>query len=344
MKIGLIGAGAVARSHAEAATTLPEVQISAVCDLNQEAARSLAATHGARSFTDYRDLIAEGGADAVIISTPHSLHHEMVLAAARAGLDVLVEKPMAIEAAECVQMQQACADAEVHLAVGHIQHFLPDKVAAREAVFGGRIGEVVLVHDYRSTDYRPGTRAEWFFRPEIAGGGALMNIGAHMVDRCSWLTGARFTQVEARLQYRFGVGVETDADLRLELAGGIPATITVVSAPPATVDEVLLVGSTGTIVADPRRGTFLRDEDGVHVLHEAGEEDIPQAFVTQLRGFADFVAGRAQFAVDTQDSIAVIATVQGAYRSAREGGPVQLPEPAELAAATAGASGGPGER
>src|SRR5699024_11373495 len=105
--------------------------------------------------------------------------------------------------------------------------------------------------------------AEWFFRPEIAGGGALMNIGAHMVDRCSWLTGARFTQVEARLQYRFGVGVETDADLRLELAGGIPATITVVSAPPATVEEVLLVGRTGTSAADARRGTLLRGEDGV---------------------------------------------------------------------------------
>src|SRR5699024_10517055 len=146
------------------------------------------------------------------------------------------------------------------------------------------------------------------------------------------------------LQYRFGVGVETDADLRLELAGGIPATITVVSAPPAAVDEVLLVGRTGTIVADPRRGTFLRDEDGVHVLHEAGAEDIPQEFVPQQRGFADFVAGRAQFAVDSKDSMAGLATVQGAYRSAREGGPVQLPEPAELAAATAGASGGPGER
>src|SRR5699024_4711229 len=136
-------------------------------------------------------------------------------------------------------------------------------------------------------------------------------------------------QVEARVQHRFGVGVETDADLRLELAGGIPATLTVVSAPPATVDEVLLVGTAGTIVADPRRGTFLRDEDGVHVLHEAGEEDIPEAFTAQLRGFADFVAGRAEFAVDTEAGIAVIATVQGAYRSAREGGPVQLAALAE---------------
>src|SRR5699024_12777516 len=136
----------------------------------------------------------------------------------------------------------------------------------------------------------------------------------------------------------------TVADLPCELERRTPALMTVASAPATSVDGVLLAGTDGTIVADPRRGTFLRDEDGVHVLHEAGEQDIPQAFTTHLRGFADFVAGRAEFAVDTQDSIAVIATVQGAYRSAREGDPVQLPEPAEFTAAAAGASGGSGER
>lgn len=330
MRLGLIGAGAVAELHADAAAALEGVSVGAVCDLDADLAAKVAAPHRARVFTDYRDLLTSGVADAVIISTPHSLHTAMVADAAAAGLHVLVEKPMATTVRDCLAMTEACQRAGVSLAVGHIQHFLPDKVAARRSILEGEIGEVMLVHDYRSTDYRPGTRPAWFFRPEIAGGGALMNIGAHMVDRSAWLAGALPEQVTAVLAHRFGVGVETDAALRLRLASGVTATLTLMSTTPHTVDEVLVVGSRGTVVADPRRGTYMRAGSGSRMLYDVVPSAIPDAFTAQLDEFVRHVRDGVELSVSVELSVTVIATVLACYRSAETGQPVSIEMPALL--------------
>jgi predicted dehydrogenase len=146
----------------------------------------------------------------VIVNTPHALHLPMALDAAHRGLHVLVEKPMATTVADCDTMLAACAAAGVTLAIGHIQHFFPDKVTAHELVASGELGDVVLVRDHRSTDYRPGTRPDWFFSPEVAGGGALMNIGGHCLDRTLWFGGGRAVELSASTAHRFGSPVETD--------------------------------------------------------------------------------------------------------------------------------------
>ncbi len=321
MRLGLIGAGAVAELHADAAAALPGVEVAAVCDLDANLATRVAAPHRAAVFTDYRDLLERGTVDAVVISTPHALHTAMVTDAAQAGAHVLVEKPMATTVADCLVMTEACQQAGVSLAVGHIQHFLPDKVAARRAVLDGQIGEVRLVHDYRSTDYRPGTRPDWFFRPEISGGGALMNIGAHMIDRSSWLAGTLPERVSAVLAHRFGVGVETDGALRLTMSDGLTASLTLMSATPRTVDEVLLVGTRGTVVADPRRGTYMRTDGASRTLYEVVPSAIPDAFTAQLAEFVRHVRDGAAFSVSLELSTTVIATVIAAYRSAESGEP-----------------------
>ena len=208
MRLGLLGAGAVGELHADAAVHVPGVEVAAVCSVSIDEAARVAAAHRARPFTDYPEMFDQGGLDAVIISTPHAMHTQMVLDAAAAGLQVLVEKPMATTAADCDVMIDACRTAGVALAVGHIQHFMPDKTTAYAAIQQGDIGEPLMVHDYRSTDYRPGTRPAWFFDKAIAGGGAMMNIGSHCIDRSSWLVDSLPARVEtATTVSRFGVGV-----------------------------------------------------------------------------------------------------------------------------------------
>lgn len=327
MRLGLIGAGAVADLHAAAAAALPEVSVTAVCDLDAGAAARVAAPHDAQVYTDYRDLLDGAHLDAVVISTPHALHAGMVRDAAQAGLHVLVEKPMATTVADCLEMAAACDAAGVSLAVGHIQHFLPDKVAARRVLQEGEIGEVALIHDYRSTDYRPGSRPGWFFRPEISGGGALMNIGAHMVDRCSWLADAVPVRVDAVLEDRFGVGVETDAALTLTMSTGVTAALTVMSATPGTIDEVTVAGSRGTLVADPRRGTHVRIGERSRAVYEPVPTAIDDAFTAQLAEFVRHVRDGGELSVSRELSATVIATVLAAYRSAEAGEGVDVDVP-----------------
>ncbi|MGC0251858.1 Gfo/Idh/MocA family protein [Pseudactinotalea sp. Z1748] len=326
MKLGLLGAGAVGAVHAQAAAELPTVNVAAVCSRSLSEAETVAEPHGARVYSDYREMF-DSDLDAVIISTPHSLHTQMVLDAAQAGLQVLLEKPMATTVADCDLMIDACEAARVALAVGHIQHFLPEKVAAYDAVWSGRIGVPRMVHDLRSTDYRPGTRPQWFFDRETAGGGAMMNIGSHCLDRSSWLAGGLAERVEAASTVsRFGVGVETDGTALLTLTNGLRASITVTSTPPRPVDAVTVVGDEGTVVADSRRGTLMRAGDTEQVLHERSEGDIPAAFRNQLAAFVELVEHGTPFPVSTVLSRTVVAAVHAIYESADTGGPVTVPQ------------------
>ena len=325
MRIGIIGAGAVAPLHARAAALLPDVQMTAVCDLQPEAATVVAEPIGAAVFTDYHELLASGTTDAVIVNTPHSLHRQMAVAAAEAGQHVLVEKPMSISLDDCDATTDAAERSGVVMRVGHIQHYLPEKTALARAISRGAIGVVRWVHDYRTTDYRPGSRSPWFLRPELAGGGAMMNIGAHCLDRVVWLGGSPVTTISAHVLSRFGVAVETDASVTLRLAGGVEATVTVVSDSPRGTDEVTVVGDEGTLVANPRIGTLRSCNGTTEVLHEPSSDDIPEAFRLQLADFAGAVGGGA-FAVTLTHSRHVVELVLATYASAADGGrPVALP-------------------
>lgn len=326
MRIGLIGAGAVADLHAEAADRIAGTRLTAVCDLAESAARRVAEPYGASTFTDYRAMFSSGAIDAVVVNTPHALHCAMVVDAAAHGLHVLVEKPMATTLADCDAMADACVRADVTLTVGHIQHFLPDKRAVEAVIASGELGAPVAVHDYRSTDYRPGTRSPWFFSRELAGGGALMNIGAHCLDRTVWLSGSTAVRLSAATSQRFGAPVETDGTIALTLAGGMPATVSVISDTPRKVDELTVVCERGTVVADPRVGAFVRTEGRTRQLHAPGPSDIPDAFVAQLADFAAAVGG-AEPRVPLRHGRHVVELVLAAYASAAAGAPVDL-EPA----------------
>lgn len=333
MRIGLIGAGAVAPLHARAAGLLPGVEMTAVCDLQPDAARAVAEPIGAQSFTDYRDLLASGTTDAVIVNTPNSLHCEMSMDAAAAGQHVLVEKPMAITVKDCDRMVEAARRAGVVLRVGHIQHFLPEKVALAEAIARGAIGQVRMVHDLRSTDYRPGSRSPWFLSPEIAGGGAVMNIGAHCLDRTIWLGGADASTISAHTLNRFGVAVDTDATIGLRLANGVVATITVESDVPRRTDEITIIGDEGSLFASPDAGTLLEQDGRSEVLHKPSADGIPEAFRLQLADFAAAVGGQPS-AVSLAHARHVVELVLATYTSSAAGGQELELEASSLSSAT----------
>ena len=323
MRLGIVGAGAVAGLHAKGAAALDGVELTAVCDLLPEAAAAVAEPWGADVFTDYLAMLAAGVVDAVVINTPHSLHKEMVLAAAAHGVHVLVEKPMATTMADCHLMEQACASADVVMVVGLIQHFMAEKIALQHTLATGALGQVLMIHDYRSTDYRPGTRPAWFFDKSISGGGAFINIGAHCLDRSLWVGGAPATRISATTLNRFGSPVETDGTMELLLANGVQLRITIVSDTPQNIDEMLVVCEFGTVTVDPRRGSFM-EIDGVRsTLHTSTPADIQNAFTAQL---ADFIAavGGAEPSVSGQHAKHVVELVLAAYHSADSGTAVNV--------------------
>lgn len=325
MRLGIIGAGAVAGLHATGAAMLEGLELTAVCDLVKETAASVAGPWGAAVFTDYREMLASGRVDAVVINTPHGLHREMVEAAAAHGVHVLVEKPMATTLEDCHAMEEACAGAGVVMVVGMIQHFMAEKLALRAALDSGVLGKVLMIHDYRSTDYRPGSRPAWFFEKAMSGGGAFINIGAHCLDRSVWTGGAPAIQVAATTLNRFNSPVETDGTMELLLANGVQVRITIASDTPGHIDEMLVVCQKGAVRIDPRKGTLMTIDGHSTQLHVSGAADIQIAFTAQLADFAAAVGG-ARPSVGGDHARHVVELVLAAYNSVELGAPVTLPE------------------
>lgn len=142
-----------------------------------------------------------------------------------------------------------------------------------------------------------------------------MNIGAHCLDRVVWLGGAQARTISATTLHRFGVAVETDATMRLQLANDVTAVVTVVSDSPRRKDELTVVGERGSVVVNPQIGTVLRLDGQTVVLHESAAEDISEAFLRQLADFAAAVAGQPS-AVSLSHSRHVVELVLAAYDSA----------------------------
>jgi predicted dehydrogenase len=140
LRIAVIGVGHLGKHHARILSSLPGVELAAVVDTNRARAEEIAAAHHTRPLFDARDVA--GRVDAVTIAAPTEIHRSLALPFLRAGIGVLVEKPMARSLDEADDMIAAAADGGATLAVGHTERFNPAVAAARPLVTDPRFIEV----------------------------------------------------------------------------------------------------------------------------------------------------------------------------------------------------------
>jgi predicted dehydrogenase/nucleoside-diphosphate-sugar epimerase len=155
LRIGIVGAGYVARYHIEALQRLDFVEIVGICDLDVDAARKLATTFKLDLATADMAELAERKPHAIYVLTPPSSHCALTLRALDMGCHVFVEKPMAESVAECDAMIARAHERGLVLSVDHSDLFDPVVMRARERVQAGACGDVLAVDVWRSSDYAP---------------------------------------------------------------------------------------------------------------------------------------------------------------------------------------------
>jgi predicted dehydrogenase len=205
IRIGMIGAGGIAQSaHLPAAASLPGlVQLVAVADVNEAAARSAAAGFGADSYADYRRLLERKDIEMVVVTTPEFLHREQVVAAAEAGKHILCEKPMASSLADADAMIAASERTGVRLMVGHSRRFTARYQAIRRAVDSGEVGEVRLIRENERRSRPPLGQTGYYWHPGHWTGNPKFSVGValtnaiHETDLCGWFAGAEPVRVFA---------------------------------------------------------------------------------------------------------------------------------------------------
>jgi predicted dehydrogenase len=187
MRLAFTGTGYISKIHAAAATSLG-LELTAVVNHKPESRQALAANFGiARQYSTIRDLLTDGGVDAVVISTPNYLHAPEAIAALQAGVPVMVEKPMALNAAEAESMLKASQRSGALLMVAHCWRFDPEVVWLRDQVQAGQLGAIVRTKGYGvHVNWGP---SGWFTHKPLAGGGAMADMGVHALDTARFLLG-----------------------------------------------------------------------------------------------------------------------------------------------------------
>jgi UDP-N-acetyl-2-amino-2-deoxyglucuronate dehydrogenase len=190
LNFAIIGAGSIARTHAQAIAQIPEAKVTVICNRSEESGRALAATHGATWVANFEEAVRRPDVDVVDICTPSGLHLEPALAAAAAGKHLLVEKPLETTLARIDQMIAAAEAANVILAAVFQQRYTRGIEQAKAAVDSGRLGQMVLADAYvkwhRPQSYYDGS---WHGTWALDGGGALMNQSIHLIDLLQWVMG-----------------------------------------------------------------------------------------------------------------------------------------------------------
>lgn len=326
-RIGLLGAGAVGAHHVRAAAGAGGYAIAAICDVRREAAEALAAP-GVEVYDDYRTMITEANLDGVIITTPHALHAQQVVQAAEAGLHVLVEKPMATTVEDCSRMIEVCRDAGVLLAVAHVIHFDPVARETRALIASGEFGDPLLIAHRRSAHYEPNSRPAWFFDPILAGGGIVLNVGTHGLDRIQWFGGGTVRRVSSVVRGREGIDVETDSLALIELANGVTASVVLTSRGTPYYDETDVVMPEVTLRVSASDGLLLLRDGNITTLVEAGPSHLRTAFRSQLDGFVSAARGDGGEYIDGAYGRSVVSAALAVYQAADRGNPVDVPRPA----------------
>jgi len=193
---GIIGCGNVTEvKSGPAFQKAPHSSLVAVMRRDGDKARDYAQRHDVpRWYAAAENLVADPGVDAVYVATPPSTHRQFALISIAAGKPVYVEKPFALDAAECEEIIAAGRAANVPVFVAYYRRALPRFRKVRELVFDERaIGKPrivnVVLHEPHHPRYHDAADLPWHVRPEISGGGIFVDIGCHTLDLLDWLFG-----------------------------------------------------------------------------------------------------------------------------------------------------------
>lgn len=186
MRVGIAGLGTMGRAHARNVEGLGHEVVAGV-DVSRSCRESFGADLGAATYENHEAMLADGEVDAVIITTPNRFHEEIAVAALERDCGVLVEKPLAhtVESAERIAAAADCS--ESFCMVGFHNRFSPATITAKSYAERGRFGDVRHVEaNYVRRRGIPGP-GTWFTDESLSGGGALIDIGVHVLDLVLYL-------------------------------------------------------------------------------------------------------------------------------------------------------------
>jgi predicted dehydrogenase len=275
-------------------------------------------------YDEYDDLLASGDVDAVYIGLPNHLHHEYTLRAARAGIHVLCEKPMAVTVEECEDMIRACQASDVKLMIAYRLHFEEANLKAIEIVNSGRIGEPRIFDSVFTNQVKEGNIR---LRRET-GGGTLYDIGIYCINAARYLFRSEPIEVFAKAanngEERFKE-IEEMTSAIMQFPGERLASFTC-SFGAADVSAYQVVGTEGALRVDPAYEFSAGLKHTITLNGKTRERKFPKRdqFSPELLYFSDCILNNKEPEPSGQEGINDVRIIRALYRSIETGQPVRI--------------------
>jgi predicted dehydrogenase len=340
-RIAIIGAGFITRVGHLPGYSAAGADVIAICDLNDEPANKLAAQYRIpKVYGDWREMIAKEQPDIVSVCLPNVLHREPVLFALDAGAHVLCEKPLATSVSEAREMFSAARRAGRHLMAAQNWRWDAGSRAIRRIAETGDLGDVYYAE---ATALRRMGIPSWgvFHQSKLSSGGALLDVGVHMLDLAVWLMGnPEPVRVSAKTDRKFGTrpeiakmmrnawdpekfDVEDFAVALVHFANG--ATLLLRTSWAAHIDaeafSVRLIGTEAGATTTPPM--VFRNHAGMPVDEHLQLQKV-NSYEREIAHWLRVVAGKEQPLVTPEETMNVQRIIGAAYRSAAEGREVEV--------------------
>ncbi len=173
------------------------------------------------SYTNFDQIKGNPDIDAVYVTTPNGLHHDMVISIAKAGKHAICEKPMAINAKEGEEMIQACKQANVKLLVGYRMHFELNTLEVIKMRKSGEFGKIMFFQG--QSGFKIGDPTQWRLDKKLAGGGAMMDIGIYSINGARYFIGEEPIWVTAQETKTDPIKFKEGVDETIQFQMGFPS-------------------------------------------------------------------------------------------------------------------------
>ncbi len=324
VRFGIIGTGGIVHMHMARFREVPEAAVTALADPDPERIERLKSRFpelaDCPTYDDHALMLEQEDAlDAVLIASPHNVHHRQIVDSLRAGLHVLTEKPMVctIEDAHDVIAEEKKAGKMV--AVAYQRHTQGEFRFIKGCIESGEAGEVQYVTAFQGQNWLRGTTGSWRQQRELSCGGQLNDSGSHLIDIILWVTGLKAEKVSASIR-NFGREVDINSALAIEFAGGALGSISVVGNCPIWWEDITITCSQWSF--------FLRQGKLTYCTGPRAEvlnlERTNYGADSPNRNFVDAVLGRDELLAPSVCGLRTIELTEAAWRSAESGEPVEL--------------------
>lgn len=324
VRIGIVGLGTIGQIHA---SRLDELGASLVgADVDEDARAAFEAEFDAATYADHHELL-ESGVDAVVVGVPNRIHEEIATDALAAGVDVLLEKPLAHSLESAERVATAARKSDGRCTVGFTMRFSGAAKRALELRDAGELGSLTHVNvNYLRHGGVPGGGRGWFTDESLAGGGVLMDLGVHIIDLALHLHDyPTIIEVSGQIHSTFGeYTVDDSATAYLRCADG--RTISIETAWHGT--------------ARPSRDCVVRGTKGALEFAVSGSEltyvgdnaDEPETiavepgdmYLEEGRAFIEAVTGMGERFRTLDDALVVQRVLDAIYESSNTGRAVRL--------------------